>query len=96
MQQFDAMRYAQGDLAILSAESYTAGVHIRPSRMAKKTSTDVATAEVEEVPARKRRKASSPEDAEDGDEKKSRRGRPRLAPKDETAQDVCDIPRVLI
>lgn len=90
-QKTGAMRYPTGDLAILSAESYSDG-RVRQLRSAivktKKSRTALAIEDAEGAPARKRRKTASPDAAGEEEEKKRSRGRPRLEPKDETAQDV--------
>ena len=77
------MHYSQGDLAILSAETYDPGnklpAAISTSRKAAQPSQN----------SRKRKSSpfdSSPEQEEE--EKKRTRGRPRLDTKDETAAEV--------
>jgi len=93
--QLVAMRYSQGDLAILSAETYDPGLSIRrttqqptvPKRS--QASGSSSAARRSEAGSRKRTKVEASEgEAKEDDEKKRARGRPRLDIKDETAADV--------
>ncbi|KAH8888405.1 hypothetical protein GQ53DRAFT_598053, partial [Thozetella sp. PMI_491] len=77
------MRYPQGDLAILSAETYDPGSRPVPTR-GKKTQQPAATRE-----SGRKRKTQSSDDGSDNqeEEKKRSRGRPRLDTNDETAAE---------
>ena len=85
-----AMRYSQGDLAILSAETYHGPdlAFLTSPRSAAGKKTQQQSSTTQDGP-RKRLKRQSPEGGEQDDEEKKRsRGRPRLDIKDETAADV--------
>ena len=86
-----AMRYPDGDLAILSAESYDDGSLIPfPDRPAPKTKKKTPpTTAGNDGPRKRTKRQSSDPDENEGDKKRSR-GRPRLDMKDETAADVRD------
>lgn len=85
---FGSMRYPEGELPILSAEIYDAGLPSRRRAVTRKAQTH-ASGDAEDVP-RKRARTQTTEASEPEDEKKRSRGRPRLDTKDETAADVSD------
>ncbi|KAK3316005.1 hypothetical protein B0H66DRAFT_534266 [Apodospora peruviana] len=85
------MRYSQGDLAILSAETYDPGLPYLPAsarHQVTKKSSQAHGSSVSQDGPRKRAKRQTAESADNDDEEKKRsRGRPRLDIKDETAAD---------
>ena len=83
-----AMRYATGDLPVLSAEMYDPGDgSITPEDAATRNKDPRSAAR----DGRKKRKVLSPSadpEQPEEDDKKKMRGRPRLETKDETAAEV--------
>lgn len=84
-----AMRYPQGDLAILSAETYTSDISF-PSPLSPLAKKEKAPSRPTEDGPRKRTRVQHSEDSvgQEEEKKKRTRGRPRLDVKDETAADV--------
>ncbi|KAK3361710.1 hypothetical protein B0T24DRAFT_539110 [Lasiosphaeria ovina] len=82
------MRFPQGDLAILGAETYEGALPFRtPAQSARAKKPQPASRNSDDG-AKKRTKAPSSEGEDD--EKKRARGRPRLDVKDETAADSLE------
>jgi len=83
-----AMRYPQGDLAILSAETYTSGIPFPGPRSPVARKSKAPSRPAEDGPRKRARVQPSADGIAQEEEKKRARGRPRLDVKDETAADV--------
>lgn len=83
-----AMRYPQGDLAILSAETYTSGIPFPTPRSPVAKRSKAPSRPAEDGPRKRARVQPSGDGTGQEEDKKRTRGRPRLDVKDETAADV--------
>lgn len=83
------MRYPQGDLPILSVETYNDSIPSTSRRAATaRTSPSTVSSRSSDGGPRKRARTQAVDAGEAEDEKRRARGRPRLDTKDETAADV--------